>query len=61
MVNREALRLCGGLYVRARGARHSNLTKIPLMCRVSYFNLGGVGALPGGAKSTKAPRGDGTV
>jgi len=34
------------------------LTKIPLVYRVSYFNLGGLGALFGEAKPTKAPRGD---
>ena len=41
-----------GLYVRTRGASHSNLTKIPLTCSVSYFNLGGI--------SPPIPR-DGTV
>ena len=30
-VNKGALRLCGGLHVRAGGACHSNLTKIPLL------------------------------
>jgi len=50
-----------GLSVRARGARHSNLTKIPLVYRVSYFNLGGLGAWIGEAKPTKAPRGGVTV
>ena len=50
----------GGLYVRAGGACHSNLTKIPLTCSVSCFNLVGLGALFGGAKPTKAPRGDGS-
>jgi len=28
---------------------------------ISYFNLGGIGALFGGAKPTKDPRGDGTA
>ena len=51
---RGALRSC-------KGAWHSNLTKIPLICSVSYFNLGGIGALSGGAKPTKTTRGDGTV
>jgi len=32
------------------------LTKIPLICRVSYFNLGGWSCV-WGAKPTKAPRG----
>jgi len=36
------------------------MTKIPLTYSVSYFNLGGLGALFGGAKPTKDPRGDGT-
>jgi len=44
----------GGLYVRVRGAWHSNLTKIPLIYSVSCFNLGGL-------SSPKAPCGDGTV
>jgi len=34
------------------------LTKIPLTCSASYFNLGGLGALFGRFKPTKAPRGD---
>jgi len=37
------------------------LNKIPLIYSVSRFNLGGLGALFGVAKPTKAPRGDGTV
>jgi len=36
------------------------LTKTPLIYSVSCFNLGGLGVLFGGAKSTKDPRGDGT-
>jgi len=36
------------------------LTKIQLIYSVSYFNLGRLGASFGGAKPTKAPRGDGT-
>ena len=56
----------GGLYVCARGglrscrgaggAWHSNLTKLPLIYSVSYFDLGGgLEAVFGGAKPTKAP------
>ena len=41
VVNRGFYDLCGG-------ASHSNLTKIPLIYSVPYFNLGG-------AKPTKAP------
>jgi len=37
------------------------LTKTPLIYSVSRFHLGGLGALFGGAKPTKAPRGDGTA
>jgi len=36
------------------GAWHSNLTNIPLIYSVSYFNLGGLGALFGGDKPTNA-------
>jgi len=62
VVNRGALRLC-------RGAWNTNLKKIPLIYSVSYFNLeglelclGGIRALfGGGAKPTKAPRGDGAA
>ena len=49
----------GGLYVRARWAWHSNLTKILRTYSVSYFNLGGL-ELFGAARPTKIPRGDGT-
>jgi len=31
------------------------LTKLPLTYSISYFNLGGLGALFGGNKPTKAP------
>jgi len=48
--NREALRLCGG-----------GLEKINQNYSVSRFNLGGLGALFGGAKPAKAPHGDGTA
>jgi len=60
VVNRGALRLYGGLYVRAGGAWHSNLTKIPLIYSVSYFNVGGLELCLGGLSPPKAPRGDGT-
>ena len=45
----ELCKCAGGLYVRARRAGHTNLTKIPLIHSVSYFNLGGLEALFGGA------------
>jgi len=35
------------------------LTKIPLIYSVSYFNLGGLGAVFGGLSPPKPPRGDG--
>ena len=48
-----ALRLCGGVDIK--------LTKTPLMCSASRFNLGGLGALFEGDKPIKAPPlGDGT-
>ena len=48
------VRLCGGLdFIK--------LTKTPLIYSVSRFNLGGLGALFGGDKPTKAPRGDETA
>jgi len=45
----------GGLNVCARGFERKNCIH-----SVSYFNLGGLGTLFGGAKPTKAPRGDGS-
>ena len=45
----------GGLSVRARGAWHSNLTKIPLIHTVSYFNLRGLEALFEGLSPPKPP------
>jgi len=51
--NRGVLQFCGGLDI-------IKLTKTPLIYSVSRFNLGGLGALFGGAKPTKAPCGDGT-
>jgi len=52
----RGLYVCAGvLYVHAGGldvcvgwACHSNLTKIPLIYNVSYFNLGGLCGLFGG-------------
>jgi len=38
----------------------TKLTKIPLTYSVSRFNFGGFGVFLGGAKPTKALRGDGT-
>ena len=49
----------GALHSRRRGLTF-NLAKIPLIYSVSYFNLGGLGALFGEPKPTKTPRGDGT-
>jgi len=50
------LYVCAGrLYVRAGGAWHSNLTKVPLIYNVSYFNFRELGALFGGAEATKSP------
>jgi len=37
------------------------LTKIPLIYSVSYFNLGGLGALFEGLNPPKSPPGDGTA
>ena len=53
VVNRGALRLCGGAW-------HSKLTKVALIYIVSYFNLGGGLELCLGDKPTKAPRGNET-
>jgi len=50
----------GGLNVRAWEAWHSNLTKNPLIFRVSYFNLWGLELCLGGLSPLKPPRGDGT-
>jgi len=64
VVNRVsgALRFCGGLDVCAKGAWHSNLTKIPLIYNVSYFHLGVVKLCLGGIiPPAKAPRGGGTA
>ena len=58
VVNRVsgALRFCGGLDVCAKGAWHSNLTKIPLIYNVSYFHLGVVKLCLGGDNPTsKSP------
>jgi len=49
------------LYVCAGGLDIESLIKTPLICSVSYFNLGGLGALFEGTKPTKTLRGDGTV
>ena len=43
------------------GLALQKLTKSQLICSVSWFNLGGLGALFQGAKPPKPPRGDGTV
>ena len=50
------------LFVCAGGLDIIKLTKTPLIYSVSRFSFGGLGALFGGAKPTKAPsRGDGTA
>ena len=54
VVNRRALRLCEGDLRSCRGGLTFNLTKIPLIYSVSYFNVGGNGTLFGGANPTKA-------
>jgi len=52
----EKLCVCaGGFAFALRGAWHSKLTKVALIYNVSYFNLGGLGALFWGDKPTKAP------
>ena len=54
--NRGALQFCGGRFALVRGGLEViKLSKIPLLYSVSRFNLGGLGALFGGAKPTKAP------
>ena len=60
VVNRWALHLCRGALRSCRGAWHSNLTKIPLMYSVSYFNLWGLGAVFWGLNPPKPLRGNGT-
>ena len=55
VVNRGAFRLCGGALRSCREDCHSNLTKIPLTDSVSYFNLGGLGALFGGLTPPRPP------
>ena len=55
----EGFYVCaGGLYVRAVGLDIIIWKKIPLMYGVSYFNLGGLGALFEGTSPPKFPRGD---
>ena len=51
--NRGALKFCGVCLCGVLDI--TKLTKIPLVYSVSRFNLGGLGALFGGAKPTKAP------
>ena len=55
VVNRGALRLCGGALRSCRWALHSNLTNIPLIHSVSYFNLGGLELCLGGLSPPKPP------
>jgi len=50
-----------GLYVSAGRIDIANLIQIRLIYSVSCFNLGRLGTLFGGAKTTKVPCGDGTV
>jgi len=49
VVNRGALRLCGGALRSHRGGFTFKFDKTPLIYSVSYFNLGGLEALYGGA------------
>ena len=42
-------------FVQGQRGWHSNLTKIPLTCSVSYFNLGWLGALFGRISPPKPP------
>jgi len=44
----------GFMFVQGE-ALHSNSTKIPLIYSVSYFNLGGLGAVFGGLSPPKPP------
>ena len=48
------------LYVCVGGLYIIKLSKIPLIYSVSLFILGGLELCLGGAKPTRAPRGDGT-
>ena len=48
IVNRGSLRSCAGVW-------HSNLTKIPLICSVSYFNWGGLGVYLGELRPPNPP------
>ena len=57
---RGASWFCGRLCVCAGGLDIIKLNKTSLIYSVSRFNLAGLGALFGGAKLTKALRGDGT-
>jgi len=58
---REVLQFCRGLCVCLRGLEIIKVTKTPIIYDVSRSNFGGLGALCGWAKPTKAPpRGDGT-
>jgi len=47
-INKGALRLSGWPWRSCRGTWHLNLTKIPLVCSVSCFNLGGLELCLGG-------------
>ena len=55
VVNRGLYICVGGLYVRAGGGWHSNLTKSPLTYSVSYFKLGGLEFCLGGLSPQKLP------
>jgi len=44
-----------GLYFRAWGAWHLNMTKLPLIYSVSYFNLGGLELCLGGLSPPNSP------
>ena len=58
IVNRGLYVCTGGLYIRAGGEWHSNLTKIPL---IMVFHISIWGSCVWGDKPNKLPRGDRTV
>jgi len=61
IVNRGALRLCGGGLRSYRGGLTFKFGKNPLIYSVSYFNLGGSKFFLEGLSPPKTPRGDGTA
>jgi len=55
VVNRRALRLCGGGFTFVQGGLTSVLTTIPLTYSVSYFNMGGLEFSLGGLAHQSPP------